>query len=230
MVLNSPKSVMSESFRAIRTNIQYLAAEKEKKIIAVSSSVGGEGKTFCTMNLATVFALSGNKTILIGADLRKPKIHEDFSIDERTGLSNYLINKCSIKQIIQKSEIDNMDIITSGPTPPNPAELLDSSKMGELIAHLQKEYAYIIIDTPPIGLVTDGNSLMKYADINLYIVRHMYSNKRMLSYVNELFENKRVNNLNIIINDFKQHQPLYGYGGYGYGGYGYGYYEQEEKG
>jgi len=232
VVLNSPKSVMSESFRAIRTNIQYLAIEKEKKVIAVSSSVGGEGKTFCTMNLATVFALSGNKTILIGADLRKPKIHEDFSIDEKIGLSNYLINKSSVKQIIQKSEIDNMDIITSGPTPPNPAELLDSSKMGELITHLQKEYAYIIIDTPPIGLVTDGVSLMKYADINLYIVRHMYSNKRMLSFVNELFENKRVANLNLIVNDFNQNQSIYGYGGYGYGGYGYGgygYYEQEEK-
>ena len=236
VVLNSPKSVMSESFRAIRTNLQYLASDKEKKVISISSSVGGEGKTFCTMNLATVFALSDNKTILIGGDLRKPKIHEDFNIDDKIGLSNYLINKCSIKQIIQKSGIDNMDIISSGPTPPNPAELLDSSKMEELITHLQKEYTYIIIDTPPIGLVTDGVSLMKYADINLYIVRHMYSNKRMLSFVNELFENKRVDNLNIIINDFEQNQSLYGYGyggygygGYGYGGNGYGYYEQEAK-
>ena len=103
-----------------------------------------------------------------------------------------------------------------------------------MITRLQKEYAYIIIDTPPIGLVTDGVSLMKYADINLYIVRHMYSNKRMLSFVNELFENKRVANLNLIVNDFNQNQSIYGYGGYGYGGYGYGgdgygYYEQEEK-
>ena len=95
VVLNNPKSVLSESFRSIRTNIQYLAAEKEKKIITISSSIGGEGKTFCSINLASVFALTGNKTILIGADLRKPKIHEDFDVSAQLGLSIYLINKCS---------------------------------------------------------------------------------------------------------------------------------------
>ena len=94
VVLNNPKSAMSESFRSIRTNIQYLAAEKEKKVIAISSSIGGEGKTFCSINLASVFALAGHKTILIGADLRKPKIHEDFNVDDKSGLSTFLINKC----------------------------------------------------------------------------------------------------------------------------------------
>ena len=207
-----------------------MAAEKERKVITISSSIGAEGKTFCAINLASVFALAGHKTMLIGADLRKPKIHEDFGVDETIGLSTYLINKCSVKELIQKSEVDAMDIITSGPTPPNPAELLDNPRMGQLIKDLQKEYAYIVIDTPPIGLVTDGVSLMKYADINLLMVRHRYSKKKMLSIANNLFENKRVNNLNIIINDYEYSQSVYGYGyGYGYGVDGYGYYEEDEK-
>tara|TARA_E500000331_G_scaffold358600_1_gene427241 strand:- start:4931 stop:7339 length:2409 start_codon:yes stop_codon:yes gene_type:complete len=230
VVLNNPKSAMSESFRSIRTNIQYLAADKQKKVIAISSSIGGEGKTFCSINLASVFALAGHKTVLIGADLRKPKIHEDFDVNEKIGLSSFLINKCSVDEAIQKSDVENMHIITSGPTPPNPAELLENPKMEELIKELQKTYAYVFIDTPPIGLVTDGVRLMKYADVNLYIVRHMYSKKKMLSIANTLFENKRVNNLNIIINDFQHSQNAYGYGyGYGYGGEGYGYYEEDEK-
>ncbi len=234
VVLKNPKSALSESFRAIRTNIQYLAAEKESKIIAISSSIGGEGKTFCAINLASVFALSGHKTILIGADLRKPKLHEDFNIEEKNGLSNYLINKSSHTEIIQKDEMENLDIISSGPTPPNPAELLDNPRMGKLIQQLQKEYTFIIIDTPPIGLVTDGVSLMKYADINLYVVRHMYSKKKMLSVANTLYEANRVSNLNIIINDYEYNRSVYGYGyGYGYSyGYdssGYGYYEEDEK-
>lgn len=229
VVLNNPKSAMSESFRSIRTNIQYLAADKEKKVIAISSSIGGEGKTFCSINLASVFALAGHKTILLGADLRKPKIHEDFDVNEQIGLSSFLINKCSVDEAIQKSDIENMDLITSGPTPPNPAELLENPKMDELIKELQKTYTYVVIDTPPIGLVTDGVSLMKYADVNLYIVRHMYSKKKMLSIANTLFENQRVNNLNVIINDFQHSQNAYGYGyGYGYGGEGYGYYEEDK--
>ena len=156
-------------------------------------------------------------------------------------INSYTITKQAIEDLgfgisyfkhgtIQKSEVDDMDIITSGSTPPNPAELLDNPRMGQLIKDLQKEYVYIVIDTPPIGLVTDGVSLMKFADINLFVVRHMYSKKKMLSIVNNLFENKRVNNLNIIINDYEYSQSVYDYGyGYGYGGDGYGYYEEDEK-
>ena len=175
IVPKNSKSVISESFRSIRTNIQYLAVDKEKKVITVSSSVGGEGKTFCSMNLASIFALSGHKTILIGADLRKPKLELEFKSENKSGLSNYLINKSTLKEVTNKTEIEHLDIIFSGPTPPNPAELLDSSKMKDLIKLLNKTYDYVIIDTPPIGLVTDGVILMKNADINLYVVRHNLS-------------------------------------------------------
>ena len=216
VVSNASKSIIAESFRALRTNIQYLAADKVKKVITVTSSIGGEGKTFTTMNLAAIIALSGHKTVLIGGDLRKPKLHEDFKVDTSKGLSSYLINKSELAEVIEKTEIDSLDVIASGPTPPNPAELLDSKKMRDLIMELNKTYDYVIIDTPPIGLVTDGVILMQHADVNLYVVRHNYSKTSALNVINNLYRQKQVENVHIIINDFKHTSS------------GYGYYENEE--
>ena len=227
-VPKNPKSVIAESFRTIRTNLQYIASEKKQKVIAVTSTVGGEGKTFCSMNLASVFALSGNKTILIGGDLRKPKIKQDFEIKSDIGLSNYLIGKVEKKDIIFKTELQHLNVIPSGPTPPNPAELLEGEKMIELITMLKKDYDCIVLDTPPIGLVTDGVVLMKNADISLFVVRHNYTKIKSLSIVNNLHHQKIIQNLNIIINDFSYEDNSYGYGyGYGYGTNGYGYYEED---
>jgi len=239
LVVNiASKSIIAESFRTLRTNIQYLAAHKDNKIITITSSIGGEGKTFVAMNLAGIFALSGHKTILIGGDLRKPKLHKDFNVNESKGLSSYLIHKSSLEEVIEKTKIESLDVIGSGPTPPNPAELLDSQSMQELITKLNKTYDYIIIDTPPIGLVTDGAILMRYADISLYVVRHNYTKRNMLGAMNNLFDQNHIKNMHIIINDFEQARSLYGYGydgygydgyGYGYGSDGYGYYEEEKK-
>ncbi|MEC7864038.1 MAG: polysaccharide biosynthesis tyrosine autokinase, partial [Bacteroidota bacterium] len=203
VVATATKSIISESFRALRTNIQYLAADKKKKIITITSSVGAEGKTFTAVNLAAIFALAKHKTILIGGDLRKPKLHEDFKIDATKGLSNYLINKSNLSDITEKTNIEFLDVIGSGPTPPNPAELLDSPKMQELVKELNKIYDYVIIDTPPIGLVTDGVLLMQHADVNLYVVRHAYSTTKALSVINNLYTQKQIKNVQIIINDFK---------------------------
>tara|TARA_B100001564_G_scaffold60182_1_gene46772 strand:- start:3982 stop:6372 length:2391 start_codon:yes stop_codon:yes gene_type:complete len=229
VVPNSTKSIITESFRSLRTNIQYIAANKTKKIISVTSSIGGEGKTFVTMNLASIFALSNHKTILIGGDLRKPKLHNSFKLDKNQGLSNYLINKSNLEDIITKTNIKTLDVIASGPIPPNPAELLDSPKMNELLSILNTKYDYVIIDTPPIGLVTDGVIIMQYADANLYIVRHNYSKIKSLSVVNNIFKNKNISNLNIVINDYTENEG-YGYGyGYGYGNDGYGYYEKDDE-
>lgn len=229
VVPNSTKSIITESFRSLRTNIQYIAADKTKKIISVTSSIGGEGKTFVTMNLASIFALSNHKTVLIGGDLRKPKLHNSFKVDKNQGLSNYLINKSNLEDIINKTNIKTLDVIASGPIPPNPAELLDSPKMNELLTILNEKYDYVIIDTPPIGLVTDGVILMQYADANLYIVRHNYSKIKSLSVVNNISKNKNISNLNIVINGYTQNEG-YGYGyGYGYGNDGYGYYETDDE-
>ena len=164
------------------------------------------------MNLSAIFATAKYKTILIGADLRKPKLHEDFKIDQKKGLSSYLINKSTLSEVIEKTEVDNLDVIGSGPIPPNPAELLDSEKMQDLISKLNKSYDYVIIDTPPIGLVTDGVIIMQQADVNLYMIRHGYSKTKTLNIINNLFEQKQVENLQIIINDFKHTSSGYGYG------------------
>ena len=224
---NAPKSIIAESFRSIRTNIQHFEKTENNQVISVSSSVGGEGKTFVAMNLATIFASAEYKTILIGGDLRKPKIHTDFKLNRNKGLSSYLLDKHKISEIIQNSHIKNLDIIASGPIPSKPAELISSSKMKIIIDELKNKYDYIIIDTPPIGLVTDGVLLMQYSDINLYVVRHNYSKIKTLNLVNSLESNSRIQNLRIIIND-NQIKKIGSYG-YAYGyeyGY-YGYYEEE---
>lgn len=229
VVAKATKSIIAETFRALRTNIQYLSADKKKKVITITSSIGGEGKTFTAMNLAAIFALAGHKTILVGGDLRKPKLHEDFQVDTSKGLSSYLINKSELSDVIIETEIENLHVIASGPTPPNPAELLDSPKMKGLITTLNKTYDYVIIDTPPIGLVTDGVILMQHADVNLYIVRHSYSKRTALGIINNLYSQKQVENVHLIINDCTHSSSGYGYGyGYGYGASGYGYYENED--
>ncbi len=229
IAVTATKSIIAESFRALRTNIQYLSASKKKKIITITSSVGGEGKSFTAMNLAAIFGLAGHKTILIGGDLRKPRIHAELEIDYKTGLSSYLIDQAKLNDIKYKTEFPNLEIIPAGAIPPNPAELLDNSRMKELIKKLNNEYDYIIIDTPPIGLVTDGVILMQHADINLYIVRYDYSKTKSLNIINSLYNEQQVKNVHIIVNDF-QHSATYGdIYGYGYGGDGYGYYEEENE-
>jgi capsular exopolysaccharide synthesis family protein len=225
---NSPKSGIAESFRSIRTNIQYLASDKKEKVIGITSSVGGEGKTFVAMNLASIFSITGGKTVLIGADMRKPKIFNDFNLSNDKGLSSYLSNQNTKDEVIQKTNFENLDIILSGPIPPNPSELLSLEKMKDFIEELKKTYQHIIIDTPPIGLVTDGLILMKHCDVNIYVVRQNFTTKDMLNNFNETVIQNDVVNMNLIINDISNDRTSYGYG-YGYGNtYGYGYYTEDQ--
>lgn len=227
-VFTKPKSGVAESFRALRSNIQFLFTRSTKdkcKTIIVTSSVSGEGKTFVSINMATVFALGGKKTILVGLDLRKPRIFDDFEITNEKGVVNYLIGEENIDAIIKKTKIPNLDVITSGPVPPNPSELLINSATDELINNLKENYDYIILDTPPIGLVSDAVELLKYADSTLYIVRQMYSQKGMLKMINEKYIKEEVSNISIVLNDFTMKLRYGSYYGNGYGyGYGYGKY------
>jgi len=239
-VFEKPKSTVAESFRALRSNIQFLISRELKdkpKTIIVTSSVSGEGKTFVSINMATVFALGGKKTVLVGLDLRKPKIFGDFEITNKKGIVNFLIDDANLSSIIQKTKITDLDVITSGPVPPNPSELLIKSSMDDLISQLKEQYEYIILDTPPIGLVSDAIELLKYADTTIYVVRHGYSQKGMLKMINEKYLKDEISNISIVLNDFKV-KAKYGYGysyGYGYGyRYGYGkysngYHENENK-
>jgi len=227
-VFKSPKSGIAESFRSIRINLQYLAPDKEKKVICITSSISGEGKTFTSINLASIIAMSGKKTILIGADLRKPKIFEDFGLDNAKGLSTYLAGKHKLDQILFKTEVENLNIISAGPIPPNPGELILSNRLDALLDELKLQFDYVIIDTPPIGLVADGFVLMKYSDINLYIVRHKYTEIKLLDKINTFVEEGKIKNVSIIINDLYYKDSKYGYG-YGYS-YSYGYeYDEQVK-
>ena len=184
-----------------------------------------------SINMATVFALSGKKTILIGMDLRKPKIFDDFELNNDIGVVNYLINQKTISEITKKTKIPNLDIILSGPIPPNPSELLISEACDRFIQELEKEYDYIVIDTAPVGLVSDALELFKYADATCYVIRQDYSERGMINMIDNKYVNREVSNISYIFNDLKVKSKLgYGYGyGYGYSEtYGNGYHENEE--
>jgi capsular exopolysaccharide synthesis family protein len=243
-VFDKPKSSLAESFRSLRTNLEYLLSEAEKKVIILTSTVSGEGKTFCAINLASIIAMSDKKVLLIGMDLRKPKIQKAFAmLKNDIGMSTYLIKKSNIDEIIQTTNIRNLSVIPSGPTPPNPAELAGTQRMEDLISYAKKEYDYVIIDTPPVALVTDALILSRFSDLNIFVIRQNYSKKSVLSLIEELDSNQNMKNLGILVNDVMVPSYYgygyggygyggygyggYGYGGYGYGGYGYGYYDED---
>jgi capsular exopolysaccharide synthesis family protein len=231
VVLNKPKSAISESFRSIRSSLQFMYKKRGiegAKTVLVTSSISGEGKTFCSINIASVFALSDKKTVLLGLDLRKPKIYDDFHIKNEKGIVNYLINDLNLEQITQKTKLDYLDIVTSGPIPPNPSELIIGDKMAELIDELSKIYDYIVIDSPPLALVSDALELVRYADATIYVVRQDYTKKGMLSVINDKYKKGEIKHLSFVLNYYQQ-KAKYGYGyGYGYG-YNYGYYTADEK-
>ena len=241
-VFEKPKSTLAESFRALRSNIQFLFKKGSKcKTIIVTSSVSGEGKTLCSVNMASVFAMSDKKAVLIGMDLRKPKLHEDIHITNEIGLVNYLIGQKEISEVIQKTQVPNLDVITAGPIPPNPSELLISDQTSRLMEQLKEKYDYIIIDTPPVGLVADAIELFKYSDAIIYVIRQNYTQRGMPKMIDDKYKNGEVKNISYVLNDFSIKDSYgygyaygygygYGYGGgYGYGKYGTGYHENEKR-
>lgn len=219
-VVTYPKSPISESFRSIRTNMQYILKSNKKKIIAVTSSVTGEGKSFISSNLAAVLAISGKKTLLVGLDLRKPKLQFEFNYKNEFGLSSYLVENSDYEQVIQKTTVQNLFVALSGPVPPNPAELIESERMKAFFSEAVKNFDYIIIDTPPVAVVTDALLLADIADAYLFIIRQGYSSKNVIKLIKDVKKDCDLHNLGIILNEV-QIKRGYGYS-YGYG-YGYGY-------
>tara|TARA_R100001015_G_C4634464_1_gene201013 strand:- start:4277 stop:6430 length:2154 start_codon:yes stop_codon:yes gene_type:complete len=229
IVTDSLKSVMAEAFRSIRTKLNFMVPDKPSIKVLVTSSVSGEGKTFTSINLAAMYSASGKKTLLVGADLRRPKIYQDFGLKNEFGLSNLLIRKITLQDAIQVTKIPHLDLISAGPIPPNPAELIESEPMKELIQELESKYEVIIIDSPPLGLVTDALLLNQFVDATLYIVRHNYTKKTYLENINQLYEERSITNIGIVVNAVKPKSSIGKYGSYGYGyGYGYGYYSDEK--
>lgn len=216
VVLEHPKSAVSESFRSLRSAINYIAAGKKSKKILVTSSVSGEGKTFTSLNLASVMALGGKKTVVVGADLRRPKLASYFNYSDKKGLSTFLIGKANEEEIIVPSSHENLFFVPSGIIPPNPAELLQTQKLKDFISYLEGNFDIVIFDTPPLGLVSETIDLMRLFDLNLYVVRQNYTFKDHLVMINDLFNNKQVNNVYGVFNGITD-------SGYYYEGYNYGY-------
>ncbi|WP_299707743.1 tyrosine-protein kinase [uncultured Pontibacter sp.] len=211
-VKNNPRSAIAESFRSIRINLQYLMSEKPFQVIGITSSVSGEGKTFTSVNLSSEIAMSGKRTILIESDMRKPTFGKYFNTHNAAGLSSYLGQGLPLEEVIQKTDIENLDIISCGPIPENAIKLLEQKRMVELIAKLKEQYDYVVIDTPPIGFVAEYFVLMKHMDTNLYVVKHKYTSKDMLEQVNELYAAKKLKNIYMVINDLDYNNTYeYGY-------------------
>jgi tyrosine-protein kinase Etk/Wzc len=219
------RSAVAEQFRALRTNLQYLG-DGSCRVIMFTSSIGGEGKSFVSVNLAASLAYSDKRVLLIGLDLRKPTLHERLGVPNRVGASNCLIGQGHYSDFIQSTGVHpKFDVLTSGPIPPNPSELLSNGKLPILLAELRTEYDYILIDSPPYGLVTDSALIAEHADATLYIVRFNYTILDHLRRIGDLQRARRFSNLSVIFNGVN-YGAGYGYG-YGYGGYGYGYYAEE---
>lgn len=216
----SSRTSAAEAIRIVRTNLDFILSDKDEnecKTIFLTSTVSGEGKTFVSANLAATFSLSDKKVILVGLDLRNPKLYEYLKVNP-LGITNYITtNGKSIDEyIIPVEGYENFDVLSSGSIPPNPTEILMSKRIKELFDLLKEKYDYIIVDTAPISLVTDTLLISKYADATIYVVRANKIDKEMLRIPNELYKEQKLNKLTIVLNDSDVTK------GYGYG-YGYGY-------
>lgn len=223
-VIENPGSTISESFRSVRTSLRYFIKDTGHPVIAVTSTISSEGKTFISVNLAAVIAMLGKKVLLIGLDLRKPRIHRILGIDNSEGMSTYLSNNCEYEDVIKETVIENLFYAPSGPIPPNPSELINDERMRKFIEIAKSDYDFIIIDTPPVAVVSDTLLLADFTDINIFVVRQRFSSKNTLELIQELYQTEKIKNMGIIINDIS----LTGYYGYGlrygyYKGYGYSY-------
>jgi capsular exopolysaccharide synthesis family protein len=219
-----PNSAIAESFKFARINLQYFHQESNEQVIGMTSSISGEGKTFCSANLSTAFAESGKRTLLIGGDLRKPRIQDFFDLTG-PGLSDYLSGSVTLDDVIQPTEFRKLDVIAPGIPQEDPITLFESLRMEELIQCARDRYDYIIVDAPPIGYVADYFVMLKYFDISLFVVRYNYTNKNILGGINDLYQKNKIKNLYLLFNDVKFSAEY----GYGYLSNSDGYYTQSSR-
>jgi capsular exopolysaccharide synthesis family protein len=226
VITEGKRSFIAEEFRQLRTSLNYMGIDESHKKILITSSITGEGKSFIAVNLGISLSLMGKKVVLIELDLRKPKLSEQFNISRREGLSNYLIGKASMEQIVKLTGIANLFLIPSGPIPPNPSELISNGRLQELLSYLNTHFDYILMDTAPVNPVTDAFILSPLCDVTLFVVRDSYTPKIFLKKLEERLSTRTFKNPAIVYNGIKGK----GFGKYGYGygysyGYGYGYTE-----
>ncbi|MDF7814278.1 tyrosine-protein kinase [Hymenobacter sp. YC55] len=221
VVNKDSRSPIVEMFRLVRANLHFAAIGKENKVMLITSSMGGEGKTFFSINLGASLALTGKKVVLLELDLRKPTLSAKLGLNDNVGITNYLTSdSITINDIIRTSEkAPDLFVISSGPLPPNPAELMMSAKLAHLINELKDIFDHIIIDTAPIGQVSDAFSLSPLVDSTIYLLRYGFTYKKQIEIIDSIYQNKRLNHPMIVLNDAKkENTSSYGYGyGYGYG-------------
>ena len=240
-VFENQNNLMSETFRGIRTNLQFLL-EEGQKVVMVTSTVSGEGKSFVSANTAISLSLLGKKVVIVGLDIRKPGLNKVFNLSTKEqGITQFLTNpKRNIMDLVQQSDINsNLFILPGGAVPPNPTELLARKGLDEAIEQLKQHFDYVVLDTAPVGMVTDTQLISRIADLTVYVCRADYTRKSEFSLVNELAATNKLPRISIAINGLdlkkKKYGYYYGYGKYGnyygYGkryGYGYGYGEHQE--
>lgn len=224
VVANSSRSAISEQFRALRTNLSFFFKNNDEKVMLLTSSMSGEGKSFVAINLGQILALTNKKVLLMELDLRKPGLSAKLEISNPIGFTNYVTNpELTSSDIVKPLKIqENLFVVSSGPIPPNPAELLLSERTKTLMQELKQQFDYIIIDAPPVGIVTDAQLLASYSDACLYLVRQNYTLKQQLNIVDDLSRSQKMKGLSIVVNDIKATK------GYGYG-YSYGNYDMSVK-
>ena len=214
------RSMLAEQFRSVRTNLQFIH-NASKSSILITSSMSGEGKTFCSINIGAVWALAGRKTVILELDLRKPKITESLQLSSEKGISNYVVGAVEKEELpIGIDKISNLYIIPAGAIPPNPTEILMNRKMDELMEYLHEEFDFIIMDTAPVGLVSDAKILARFADATIYVVRQRCTFKKQLVSVQDLYQSEVLPGMCLLVNDVKL-KGTAAYYGYGYT-YGYG--------
>jgi len=240
-ILGNSRSNTSEAFRALRTNLQYLLSKENGNVIMISSLHPSEGKTFTSSNMASMLAKAGKKTVLIDFDLHKPKVHKTFDLGNNKGTSSILAQRREFSECIHKIGIENLDVVTAGPVPPNASELILNDRTQELIASLKKSYDYVIIDTPPLMLISDSLVLHNNVDNSIFVMNTEKAKKAGVRFLEETLEQNEIQNVSLILNNIKlkKWQKIYAKYGYRYGysygyryGYGYsygGYYNEEVK-
>lgn len=219
IISKDDNSGLAEAFRLVRTNLDFMltGVESSSKVVMITSSVGSEGKTFISVNLAKILAASGNRVLLLGMDLRAPSITKKINIKKGKGVTHFITDSdIQLNSIIQPfPDADNLDLLLSGIVPPNPAELLMNERVATLFEEVRKIYDYILVDTSPLSLVTDTLILNKYADMFVYVVRAEFMDKRSLGILQSMYQEKKLNQMAVLVNGIKKLHNNYGYG-YGY--------------
>jgi len=217
---NKTKNIYAESYRNIRTKLEFSPANEKNKIISITSSVSGEGKTTVTATLAEILAQSKKKVIVLDLDLRKSSLHEYFALNNDVGISNFLTEQNSFDEVLQRTQQNGLEVITTGPLPSNPSELILSPAFKNLLDFAKEKYDYVLIDTPPAGLVTDATIIMNYSDISLVVVRAKYTRKEFVKNIDRMAKENSHKKMGLILNGTVVSAEF----GYGYGAsYAYGY-------